>query len=129
MRGHEFPKPLWNDTNGPILFTEELAAALGVKICEAGEIIYAPNHRYLDQIMQIRVNNQVAFTAKPVMGEFPTAVHGPDGQSMKIMDKHSLKQALAAGWSRKPVVAEEAPYQAPMSPSTPPRPAKDKVTA
>lgn len=109
MRGHEFPKPMWNDR---------------------GEIEYAPNGKDEEKL------KAQGYRTQPVTRPFPMALHAAPQrivrkdssgveivewipQTVSVKNQDELERALKNGWKLKPVI-DEQPIDEPPSPDRPP---------
>lgn len=121
LRGHEFPKPLWNATDETLILPADVGEKYEKKTYEPGEILYVANRQDLDKVSDMKVGHQSAWSEKYIKSTFPRAMHGPNGQSVTVYNMDEQKRALKNGWSLKPIVSEERPVDAPPSPDAPPR--------
>jgi hypothetical protein len=124
IRAHEYPKPLWNNSGGPIELDKELGEKLRQTHFEPGGILSCPNGQILDQLRTMKVGNMPVWSEQAVKSKFPMALHGPTingkPQCISVKDKAEMDRAIKNGWSVKPPVEEEA-VDAPLGPDSAPR--------
>ena len=94
---HEYPKPMWRKrADGSVAIryaNDKMDYSAHSQNGPRGGDVTVPVDGY-------------GWSQNYIKQEFPKAVHGPNGQSVRVNTPEELESRLAAGWSLKPVGTE-----------------------